>query len=215
MSNILDQPIVLALNSAWLPIGVRSVREAILAMTACGPSADRAAVALDIQYKQNEDGSYDFKEVSAMIPTDWDDWVKLPVREHDESVNSARLNLRAPTVVIARNYHKMPQKAFRPSKKTIYERDKGTCQYTGQKLSFGQATLDHIQPKSKGGKDTFENLVLAAPEVNHAKGNKSNKEAGLKLLRQPKAPLPVPAIALITQARHIDWSWFVNKMSKE
>lgn len=215
MSNILDQPIVLALNSAWLPIGVRSVREAILAMTACGPSSDRAAVALDIQYKQNEDGSLDFGEVVSMIPTDWDEWCKLPVRSHDASVNSARLNLRAPTVVIAKNYHKMPRKSFRPSKKTIYERDKGICQYTGQQLSYGKSTLDHVLAKSKGGKDTFENLVLCAPEVNHAKGNKSNKEAGLKLLRKPVAPLPVPAMALITQARHIDWSWFVNKMSKE
>lgn len=209
MGNVLDQPITLALNNAWQAIGVRSVREAILAMNAGRGEEDRAAVGLDISYRQNSDGSYDFSEVLGMTPVAWDEWVQLPLRPFDSVIRSAKLELRAPTVVIARNFGKMPQKAFRPSKKTIFARDKGICQYTGQQLSYARATLDHVIPRSRGGKDTFENLVLSAPDVNHAKGNKSNKEAGLKLLKNPTAPLPMPASALITEARHIDWSWFL------
>ncbi len=212
MSNILDKPICLCLNSNWLPIRTSSVREAILAMNATGSDgSDRAAVGLNIEYKQNEDGSYDFSEAAAMIPTPWSEWVKLPIRPFDEVLHSPRMSIRVPTVLIAIHYKKMPSKTFRPSKKTIYDRDKGLCQYTGKQLSFRQASLDHVQPRSKGGKDTFENLVLCDPDINHKKGNKSNKEAGLKLLKQPKAPLPVPAIALIREARHMDWSWFLVK----
>lgn len=211
MSKILETIQVLSLNSSWLPIGTKTVREGILAMTADSGSSSGAAVALDIQYRQNEDGSYDFSEPVAMIPTKWDEWIKLPIRPFDEVIHSARFSIRAPTVVIAVHYSQMPTKSFRPSKKTIYARDKGICQYTGEKLSYGVATLDHIKPKSKGGKDTWENLVLCSPKLNHEKGNKSNKEAGLKLLKQPKAPLPVAAMALITEARVVDWSWFVNK----
>ncbi len=214
MSNILDKPIVLALNANWLPIRTCSVRQAILAMNSSGVNNDSAAVGLDIQYKQNSDGSYDFSEPLAMIPTPWAEWIKLPVRSIDERVRSALLDVRVPTVVISLGYKKMPNKTFRPSKKTIYERDKGICQYTGKSLSFKQGTLDHITPRSKGGKDTFENLVLACPDINHRKGNKSNEEAGLKLLKKPKAPLPVPAIALITEARSFDWQWFLIKNHK-
>lgn len=210
MSDIMNKPITLCLNANWMPIRTANVREAILAMNS--QSGDGGAYAgLDIQYKENADGTFDFSEPLAMIPTKWEEWIQLPVRPFDEVIHSARLAIRAPTVVIAVNYAKMPNKAFRPSKKTIYERDKGVCQYTGQKLSYKEATLDHVHPKSKGGKDTFENLVLAAPKVNHGKGNKSNQEAGLKLLKKPTAPAPVPAMALITEARHADWKWFIHK----
>ncbi len=214
MSNVLDKPIVLSLNASWMPIGQRSVREAILAMNATSKDGkDRAAVAVDVQYDLNEDGSWALdKPPIAMIPTPWHEWIKLPIRDYDEVINTARMVVRVPTVVIAVHYHKMPKKSFRPSKRTIYHRDGGTCQYSGRKLSYNEATLDHVQPRSKGGKDTFENLVLSAPEVNHKKGNKSNKEAGLTLARVPKALPSVPAVATITEARHNDWHWFlVNK----
>ena len=212
MSALLDKPITLCLNANWMPIRTTCIRDAILAMNSTGAgSLDRAAVGLDIQYRENEDGTFDFSEPLAMIPTKWQDWIKLPIRPFDEVIRSARLEIRAPTVVIAVHFAKMPKKSFRASKRTIYDRDKGVCQYTGQKLSYKEATLDHVQPRSKGGKDTFENLVLSAPRVNHEKGNKSNKEAGLKLLRKPVAPLPVPAMALITEARHADWQWFLAK----
>lgn len=215
MQSILDKPIVLCLNAGWSPIRTGSVREAILAMNSTGAGdKDRAAVGLSIEYRENPDGTFDFSEPAAMIPVPWKDWIHLPIRPYDEVIHTARLEIRAPTVVIAQHYAKMPNKTFRPSKKTIYERDKGLCQYTGVPVSYAKATLDHVHPKSKGGKDTFENLVLCAPDVNHAKGNKSNKEAGLTLRRKPVAPLPVPAAALIREARHADWQWFLAKNAK-
>jgi 5-methylcytosine-specific restriction endonuclease McrA len=173
-----------------------------------------AAVGLDIVYRQNEDGSYDFSEPLSMCPAKWTDWIKLPIRSFDDVIHSAKLTLRAPTVVVAINYSQMPKKTARAGKKAIYERDKGICQYTGKKLSYNAGTLDHIKPKSKGGKDTFENLVLCDPQVNHRKGNKSNKEAGLKLLRQPKAPLSVTVGSLIVDARHRDWNFFLLNRKK-
>ncbi len=210
--SVIDKPITLALNANWMPIGTRSVRDAIVAMNSVGEGSEKnAAVGLDIVYKQNEDGSYDFSQPLTMIPTPWEEWIKLPILPYHDVIHSAMMDVRVPTVVLAMGYHKMPNKTFRPSKKTIYERDKGICQYTGKKVSYNSGTLDHVTPKSKGGKDTFENLVLCAPEVNFKKGNKSNKEAGLKLLKQPKAPLPMPVMALITEARHADWKWFLAK----
>jgi len=195
-----------------MPILTGTVRKAICDMNADSENRSLVAAALDIQYGLKEDGTWDFDNPPvAMIPTKWADWVSLPVRDYDEVINSALLKIRVPTVVVSLGYRKMPLKKFRPSKRTVYQRDKGTCQYTGRKLSYSEATLDHVNPKSKGGKDTFTNLVLCAPDVNHKKGNKSNQEAGLKLLRKPIEPAPVPAAALITEARTRDWSWFLMK----
>lgn len=216
MSNILDKTLTLCLNSGWQPIGVRSIREAILAMTAMGNNTHKAAVALDIEYVKNPDGSYNFDEYISMTPTPWEDWIRLPLRSYDEVIRSAKLEIRAPLVIIAKNYHKVPQKKFTLSKQTIYERDKGRCAYTGKKLSMSGSNLDHIISKDEwkkrglaGSPDRFTNVVLCDPKVNSAKSNKPLKDTGLKLLITPTEPNPIPISALITEARSMDWRWFL------
>ena len=74
------------------------------------------------------------------------------------------------------------------SRQNIYERDGGQCQYTGKKLNSNECNLDHVIPRSKGGSNTWENLVLCDPAVNSKKGNRFNHEVGLKLSKIPKAP---------------------------
>jgi 5-methylcytosine-specific restriction endonuclease McrA len=101
----------------------------------------------------------------------------------------------------------MPRKSFKgkPSKDAIYIRDGGVDQYTGKKLKRDESTIDHITPKSKGGKDEWENLALTCKEINSKKGNKSNNEFGLTLIRQPKAPKPMTATELIRDIKHPTW----------
>ena len=122
--------------------------------------------------------------------------------------------MRVPTVLIAKNFNKMPVKKFKgkPSKDAIWHRDGGIDQYTGKLLKREDATIDHVLPQSKGGKDTWENLVTTHRDINSEKGNSLNDEAGLKLIRVPKAPLPVPLSMLIREVRHRDWAPFlINK----
>lgn len=219
--NILDKPVCLCLNAGWSPIGTRSVREAILAMTANPSEKDRAAVGLNIEYRQRDDGTYDFSQPLAMIPVAWEDWVKLPIREFDEVLHSAKMTIRVPHVILAKNFHKMPLKKFRLSKKTIYDREQGRCAYTGKKLSLSGSTLDHVVSRDEwrrrgleGSPDRFTNVVLCDPKVNFDKSNKPLKETNLKLRIVPKEPNPVPVVALITEARDTDWKWFVAKQQK-
>lgn len=204
MSNPLNSK-VLFLNSAWQPLREGCVRDAILAMNS-GVGEDKAALALDIEYENEGD-----EKPSYMNPVSWEEWLKLPIRGFDEIVHSPKISVRAPTVCIAVNYQKIPLHRPRPSRKAIYERDKGRCIYTGKQVPYGQFDLEHIMPKSRGGKDTFENLAVACKEVNNFKGDRTPEEAGLKLLWKPKAPNPVPVSALITQAKHRDWNIFLVK----
>ena len=74
----------------------------------------------------------------------------------------------------------------KPTKSSIYKRDGYKCQYCGCTKNL---TLDHIIPKSKGGSDSFANLVVACNSCNTKKGNKLLEQTDMKLLKQPKEPL--------------------------
>lgn len=74
---------------------------------------------------------------------------------------------------------------FSPTKRRIFERDRHTCQYCGSKKDL---TLDHVVPKSKGGDNSWTNLVTACYICNNTKGNRLLEHTDLKLSRQPKEP---------------------------
>jgi len=207
MSNIANRAIVLKLNKNWLPVGYSVVSKALVDLC-----AGEACMAVDIDYSRDEDGKPNFSHPTSMRPVDWDEWITLPIREWDLEIHSPSITIRVPTVIIAKNYAKMPVHTFRgkPSKKAVWKRDKGIDQYTGRALAEIDATLDHVIPRSKGGQSTWNNLVLAHKRLNWKKGNKLNEEVGLKLIRRPKAPEPVPASELIKEAKHIDWVHFIG-----
>jgi 5-methylcytosine-specific restriction endonuclease McrA len=74
-----------------------------------------------------------------------------------------------------------------------------------------EGSLDHVVPRSRGGKDAWENLVWSSKDVNAKKGNRLPHEAGLKLLSVPRAPKELPASSLVRNAHEIaDWELFVK-----
>jgi 5-methylcytosine-specific restriction endonuclease McrA len=83
---------------------------------------------------------------------------------------------------------KAPRKTRKPNRKNIFIRDKGKCQYCDEKLSYSLSTIDHIIPRSKGGKNTWNNLVLCCGPCNIKKGNRSPSEVGLSLRAPPRNP---------------------------
>lgn len=75
------------------------------------------------------------------------------------------------------------------TRKNIYERDHGVCQYCGKPVSFKAFTFDHVIPKSRGGLTTWNNIVCSCLTCNAHKANKTPKEANMKLRQKPFAPL--------------------------
>jgi hypothetical protein len=73
-----------------------------------------------------------------------------------------------------------------PTRNLIYKRDSNKCQYCGSTKSL---TIDHVIPKSKGGEDTWENLVVACSPCNVKKGDKFLEQTNMKLQRKPLAPV--------------------------
>lgn len=76
------------------------------------------------------------------------------------------------------------------NRREVLRRDRHSCQYCGSKKKL---TLDHVIPRSKGGKHTWDNVVTACERCNSKKGSRTPSEAGLILKSKPKAPLH-PAI---------------------
>ena len=207
-TEILNKPLVLSLNHAWQVIGHRTVKQALVALNG-GDVGEAPAVGLDIGYARNDDGTWNFDQPVFLNPVPWDEWVRLPVRDFDFEIRSAKLRVRVPTVIISVNCHQMPVRMPRLTRQAIFERDGGVCQYTGEYVGRNGGNLDHVVPRDKGGRDMFENLVWAKREINSRKANRLPHEAGLRLLRQPRAPRPLPIAATIRDVRHPDWRHFL------
>jgi 5-methylcytosine-specific restriction endonuclease McrA len=75
--------------------------------------------------------------------------------------------------------------SMRPSRSMIYKRDGHKCQYCGSTRSL---TIDHITPKSRGGKDTWDNLVVACGPCNTRKADRPLEQTGMRLKKKPSAP---------------------------
>jgi len=192
MNDMLNKTIVLVLNRNWQAINVRTPQEAFCMMAA------NVATALDIEGENH------------IRPVTWDEWVALPLRAQDNAVQTVRGPIRVPTVIVAVNFAKVPKKRPKLCARTIRERDGNRCQYTGVVLRPEEGNIDHVVPRSRGGKDAWENCVWSSKAVNSKKGNRLPHEAGLKLLKQPKAVREMPVTALIRNAHGIaDWEPFV------
>jgi 5-methylcytosine-specific restriction endonuclease McrA len=74
------------------------------------------------------------------------------------------------------------------TRRGVLNRDHHTCQYCGRTLPSAELTLDHVLPRSRGGKTTWENIVAACKPCNHRKGNRTPSEAHMRALRQPFRP---------------------------
>lgn len=226
MNDILNKSIVLVLNRNWQAIHVRTPQEAFCMMATNVATAleidgndhpssvasprrvDRGFVSAHLQ--EQSTGAWALRRVD-IRPVTWEEWITLPVRPQDNAVQTVRGPIRVPTVIVALNFAKVPKKRPKLCAKSIRDRDRYRCQYTGALLKPDEGSLDHVVPRSRGGKDAWENLVWSSKAVNSRKGNRLPHEAGLKLLNLPRAPKEMPVSALIRNAHGVaEWKLFLN-----
>lgn len=91
-----------------------------------------------------------------------------------------------PTVIRLRNYVKIPYKEISLSRRNVLHRDSYICQYCGVRRH--DLTIDHIIPRSRGGVDSWDNVVAACLKCNVKKGDRTPKEAGMVLMSHPRRP---------------------------
>ena len=114
-----------------------------------------------------------------------------------------------PSVIVLRRYIDTRRRFLKASRKNIYWRDKYRCQYCGKKHETKRLSLDHVVPKSRGGRWSWENLVTACIGCNQRKGNRTPMEAGMPLLNKPRV-LPRSILTLYRLERPPrQWSDFL------
>jgi hypothetical protein len=204
MGSVLDKEIVLKLNALWQRIGYTTPRKAFVAQ--CGGAYGGTPASLGVDVHLDADG----RLTSESRPVAWDEWVELPIRPGDLSVFNGRRHIRVPTVLIEPNFKEMPEKKPKLTKRAVFERDGYIDQYTGEKLSRRDASVDHVRPRSRGGQNSWDNLVTTHKRRNSQKGNRLNHEIGLKPIRKPVAPRPVPVCVTIKEVRHPHHQPFIN-----
>ena len=121
----------------------------------------------------------------------WQDAIKAAfldrvsiVAEYETEVHSPSIAMKLPSVVVLRDYVR-PARYPAFTRFNLFLRDEFSCQYCGAK---GEMTFDHVVPRSRGGRTTWENVVAACSKCNLRKGSKSLERAGMTLRRSPRQP---------------------------
>lgn len=126
-------------------------------------------------------------EVNSYSTYEWEEWIKLNINGYNK-IKTPNKELNIPEIIVLNNYDKVLKKRVVPNKKNIYKRDNGKCQYCYKSLSLTESTIDHIHPKSRSGKYSWDNCVISCIRCNLKKGNYLLHECGMKLVNEPKIP---------------------------
>ena len=189
---------VLVLNKHYTAIHVVSVRRAF------GMLYRRVAEV--ISYEDDQYLSYDFeswREVS--------EYRSRFQRDRHEWVRCVRFEIAVPRIVRLLFYDRLPRQTVKFNRRNIYARDRNRCQYCGKRFPTNELTLDHIVPRSLGGKATWENIVCSCVACNVRKGGQTPEHAGLKLISVPRKPRRSPVIQLrLTSEKYASWKQFLD-----
>jgi len=141
---------------------------------------------------------------------DFMSWTDLSAEVNQDTVGIVGKMIRVPRVLLLATYDRVPKRAVRFSRMNILLRDRYTCQYCGNKFKRPQLNIDHVVPRSLGGKSMWDNVVTSCLKCNLHKGGRLPREAGMKLLRQPVHPHITPFASLRRFVEYDEWKPFFN-----
>lgn len=146
-------------------------------------------------------------------------WLALSEEESPDDneayVQTVRMRIRVPKVLLLREYDQLPAQEVRFSRESLFERDNYRCQYCGNNFEEKYLNMDHVIPKDRGGRTSWENIVTSCIKCNSRKANRLPHQASMHLIRKPERPRWRPFISsLIGQEYDSDWDNFI-KLKKQ
>ena len=180
---------VLVLNRSYLPVHVTSARRAFTLLY------QGIARVVDEQYQ-----TFDFEA-----------WSQLAVARDAEAIGTSGGPIRIPRVIVLIAFDRLPKRHVRFSRINLMARDNFQCQYCARKPHRAELNLDHVVPRSLGGRSTWENVVTSCVDCNRQKGGRTPRQAHLKLLRRPERPRWTPLANLMwSSVRYREWRPFLS-----
>ena len=188
---------VLVLNRFYMAIRVVDVRRAMtLLYRGCAEV---------ITIEEDRYSSYDFEtwcELSQLH--------SLEKQPDEDYLRTPHQDVQVPRILRLVLYDKVPKSSVRFNRKNLFARDGYRCQYCGQTRPMSQLSLDHVMPRSLGGRTTWENVVCSCMSCNSRKGGRTPSQAGMKLLSTPIRPRANPTlVATLRDSRYASWKSFL------
>lgn len=189
---------VLLLNRFYMALRVISAKRAMTLMY-----QDMAEV---VSIEHGQYLSYDFGdwlEVSAAraeFEPDEHDWIR-----------TVRFQIAVPRIVRLLVYDKMPRATVKLNRRNLFARDQNRCQYCGRHFPSTDLSIDHVVPRSQGGKTTWGNVVCACTRCNVKKGGRTPAEASMRLKVRPVRPRRSPVLTVkLSDSRYASWRQFLD-----
>lgn len=201
MTSLVHKKIVLKLNKHWIPFDIASPYDIM-------PGLFNGNI---LPINMGYEGDNPDQPIIELIPT-LQDWLTVPVSEDDIYLTTPKGKFKVPSVVVTTNYDKIRRWDPALTKNNVMARDNGICQYTGQYVGKN-GNIDHVIPTSRGGRNTWENMVWCDRAINSKKGDKTPAEAGLTLIRKPVKPNTF-ALNYSTLPNNPFWKPFLHAFSK-
>lgn len=168
---------VLVLNKSWVAVNVATAKRALVLLY-----QGQARVVHPADY-----AIYDFE--------DWCDLSQLDIvtgNGNPRVIHTPSLKIVLPEIIILSMFNGFIRREVQFSRRNIFIRDKHQCQYCGKRFNKNELSLDHVIPRSRGGGETWDNLVSACLRCNVKKGNRTPEEANMHLIHKPKKPVWLP-----------------------
>jgi len=159
-----------------------------------------------VSLEQGAYAGYDFQswcEVSDFkrhFEPDGQDWV-----------STVNFYIAVPRIIRLLFYDRLPRNDVKFNRRNIFARDKNRCQYCGKKYPTPELSLDHVIPRSSGGKSVWSNIVCSCTDCNVKKGGRTPKQAGMTLIRKPEKPRRNPLVHVhLGHQRYRSWKQFLD-----
>ncbi len=189
---------VLMLNRLYMAVRVISARRALTLLY------QDAAEVVSV-----EDGQF--------LSYDFNDWVEVSQAkrrfepEQHDWVRTVRFHIAVPKIVRLLIYDRLPRTSVKLNRRNLFARDQSRCQYCGKRYPSSELSLDHIVPRSKGGGNTWENIVCACVRCNVRKGGRTPTEASMTLIALPRRPHRSPVLTVkMSDSRYASWKQFLD-----
>jgi len=189
---------VLVLNKHYMPIRIVGARRAFSLLF-----RDLAEV---VSFEQDGYSNYNFQswcDVSQFrrnFEPDGHDWV-----------STVNFYIAVPRIIRLLFYDRLPRNEVKFNRRNIFARDKNKCQYCGKRQRTSELSLDHVIPKSMGGKSVWENIVCACAKCNVKKGGRTPRQAGMTLIQKPVKPKHNPLVHIhLGHQRYRSWKQFLD-----
>ena len=126
-------------------------------------------------------------------------------------IHTVRFQIAVPRIIRLLGYDKLPRQDVKFNRRNIYARDSNKCQYCGKKFSTTELSLDHVVPKSQGGRATWDNIVCCCVKCNVRKGGRTPDQAHMHLITKPVKPKRSPVINIrLADQRYASWKQFLD-----